>query len=674
MSKSDPAVDAVFNPRRIAVLGASADPSKFGSQVLSNLLAGGFPGELYPVSRSITEVAGLQAYASLRALPAAPDLVLISVPVQHVASAVEDAVAAFAKAAVIFTAGFQEVGAEGRAIQQEVVRRAAGKLRLIGPNCLGVRNFHRSMNASPVSKATLPAGPIAFVSQSGAFGNAAMAGLEAARTGMSKLASVGNMADLTHAELFQYLAHDDETSVVAAFVEGVRDVPAFLNAVSYLSRLKPVVILKGGMSKSGQRAALSHTGSMAGDGRVWQALLREAGANVAASSEELFDVAAAFARNHNRSIAGRRAAIFSLAGGPAVVAADHCDAHGIDLPPLEDQLASLRAIVPSYAALGNPVEVTGQTKREHLAACAEMVISQPNVDALVGIAIGLDFNEFAAALIAANNTKPVVSCVVAPNSETILAEAGVANFPSVDRAVRAMHHLMERGTRQSPEALPAVKVQANPIPRGVLSEAESKAYLSAYGLPITGEAVVTGADAAIAAADRMGYPVAIKVSSAAIAHKSDVGGVVLNLPDADAVRNAVLDMDKKFPLMPVLVQQMVNPGLELIVGARRTPETGVVVMLGIGGVLTEILNDAIFFRAPASVATATDALNRLGSQRLLNGYRGAPAIDRDAVARIAATLSQIVAANPDIVEVDLNPVIAHSNGAVVVDALIRTEA
>jgi succinyl-CoA synthetase beta subunit len=237
-----------------------------------------------------------------------------------------------------------------------------------------------------------------------------------------------------------------------------------------------------------------------------------------------------------------------------------------------------------------------------------------------------------------------------------------------------MHHLMERGTRQSPEALPAVKVQANPIPRGVLSEAESKAYLSAYGLPITGEAVVTGADAAIAAADRMGYPVAIKVSSAAIAHKSDVGGVVLNLPDADAVRNAVLDMDKKFPLMPVLVQQMVNPGLELIVGARRTPETGVVVMLGIGGVLTEILNDAIFFRAPASVATATDALNRLGSQRLLNGYRGAPAIDRDAVARIAATLSQIVAANPDIVEVDLNPVIAHSNGAVVVDALIRTEA
>ncbi len=262
------AVDAIFRPQRIAVLGASDDPSKFGSQVFRNLQASGFPGELYPVSRSSAEVWGVKTVPSLADLPKAVDLVLMSVPVQHVASTVKDAAAVSAKAAVVFTAGFQEVGAAGRVLQEEVVANAAGKIRLIGPNCLGIRNFHLPMNASPVAKATLPAGPIAFVSQSGAFGNAAMAALEQARVGMSKLASVGNMADLTHADLFLYLADDPETKVIAAFVEGVKNVPEFLDAVAKVSRLKPIVLLKGGRTKSGQRAALSHTGSMAGEGRV----------------------------------------------------------------------------------------------------------------------------------------------------------------------------------------------------------------------------------------------------------------------------------------------------------------------------------------------------------------------------------------------------------------------
>jgi len=666
------AIDAVFCPSSIAVVGASSDPTKFGSQVFRNLQTSGFPGALYPISRSSPEVSGVKSVPALRDLTKPVDLVLLSVPAQHAAAAIEDAAAIAAKAAVVFTAGFQETGREGRALQDDMLRRAGGKVRLIGPNCLGVRNFHLPMNASPMANAALPAGPIAFVSQSGAFGNAAIAALTEARIGMSKLASVGNMADLNHALIFRYLKDDPQTTVIAAFVEGVPDVPQFLDAVAEVSRVKPIVILKGGRSRSGQRAALSHTGSMAGDGRVWDSLLREAGANVATSSQELFDVAAAFARNSGRRFNGRRAAIFALAGGPSVVAADHCDEHGIDLPPLDDKLQELRAIVPPYAALGNPVEVTGQTRREHLGTCAQAITRQPEIDALIGIAIGLDFKEFAEALVAANKEKPVVACVVAANSEAILAREGVANYPSVDRAVRALRHLMDRRADR-PQAQAPEPLSVAPLPGGVLSEARSKIYLAAYGLPVTTEIVAADAAAAADAACKIGFPVAVKVCSADIAHKSDVGGVVLNLRTEQEVRSAVDAMQARLGRFDVLVQRMVKPGLELIIGARRTRATGAVVMVGIGGVLAEVLDDTMFLRAPATRDAALAALSRLRSQTLLNGYRGAAAIDRAAVAGIVSQLSRVIAANSGIAEIDLNPVIADSEGAMVVDALIRVD-
>ena len=667
------ALDAVFMPRSIAVLGASADLTKFGAQVFRNLRIASFSNRIYPITRSAKEVDGVEAFASVRDVPGGVDLVLISVPVQHVAAAVEDAAVASAKAAVIYTAGFQEVGSEGRALQDEVVRSAAGKVRLIGPNCLGVRNFHLGMNASPASQISPAPGNIAFISQSGAFGNAAMAAISQARAGLSKLASVGNMADLSHAHIFRYLADDPETKVIAAFVEGVPDVPAFLDSVAFLSARKPVVILKGGRSASGQRAALSHTGSLAGDGRVWDSLLREAGANVATTSQELFDAAAAFSRLADRRVGGRRAAIFSLAGGPGVVAADHCDTARIELPPLEAKLQSLRAIVPPYAALGNPVEVTGQTKREHLGTCAQAIINDPDVDALIGIAIGLDFKEFANALIEANRKKPVVACVVAENSERLLAEGGVPNFPSVDRAVKSLSHMMERATR--PSFKPAdSSLKPRRLPSGMLTEAASKAYLAQYGLPVTREEEVRTAEEAVAAAESIGFPIALKVSSRDIAHKSDVGGVVLNLRDAPSTRSAALTLLDKFSGAALLVQQMVGAGLELIVGARRTRETGAVVMVGVGGVLTEVLDDVAFCRAPARREAVAAAVASLRSQRLLQGYRGGASVDVGAVAEIAAKLSAVVTANPTIIEVDLNPVIAGSSGAIIVDALIRTEA
>jgi len=320
------------------------------------------------------------------------------------------------------------------------------------------------------------------------------------------------------------------------------------------------------------------------------------------------------------------------------------------------------------------VEVTGQTKREHMHTCALAVINQPNIDSMIGIALGLDFAEFAQSLIEAKKVKPVVACVVAPKSETMFAEGGLANFPSVDRAVRALKHMVERAETLAREPLPqAAAVPPRPLRAGVHSEAESKAYLAGYGLPVTQEEVVASADAAVAAAERIGYRVALKVSSSSIAHKSDAGGVILGIKDAAELRSAMKRMGERFPGEALLVQQMVSGGFELIVGAQRTRATGAVLMLGIGGVFAEVLDDVVFCRAPASEDAVRAALGRLRSQRLLDGYRGAPPVDRDAVAAIGARLSEIVAANPSISEVDLNPVIVRARGAIIVDALIRVE-
>ncbi len=466
-------IDAVFRPKQVAVLGASTDPTKFGHSLVRNLQTFKFPGDVYPISRSASEICGYKAFGSLKDVPQAVDLVLISIPSTAVPAGIADAVAANAKAAVVFTAGFQEVGEEGRRLQQEMVQRADGRIRMIGPNCLGVRNFHLPMNASPMRDLASEPGPIAFVSQSGAFGNAAIAALRNAGIGLSKLASIGNMADITHAHMFRYLADDPETTVITAFVEGVPDVGVFLDTVREVSRKKPIIILKGGRSKAGQRAALSHTGSLAGDGKVWESLLREAGAIFADTSEELFDTANALARSGANLPRGRRVAIFALAGGPSVVAADHCEQHGMELPPLAEQLTELRPLVPPFAALGNPVEVTGQTKREHLDTCAQAIVKQDNVDAMVGIAIGLDFPEFAHCLAAARDVKPVTTCIVAPNSETILAELNVPNYPSVDRAVRALRHLVDRAEAISkpPTGKPGA-VPPRALHGGVHSEAE----------------------------------------------------------------------------------------------------------------------------------------------------------------------------------------------------------
>jgi len=315
------------------------------------------------------------------------------------------------------------------------------------------------------------------------------------------------------------------------------------------------------------------------------------------------------------------------------------------------------------------VDVTGQTKRELFEPVFEAVANE--VDSVIAVALGLDIPEFGAAVVKTAKSKPVISCMVSPNNEKLFAANGVANYHSVDRAVRSMRHLVERGMAKLENRARGTALAARALASGVHGEAASKAYLATYGLPVTREQEAHSAEEATAAAEAIGYPVALKVSSADVAHKSDRGGVMLALSGAAAVTAAYREMVQRFPGAAVLIQEMVQPGLELIVGGQRTPGTGPVVMIGIGGVFTEVLDDVVFCRAPATKQSVLAAIDRLRTQRLLDGYRGQPPIDRAAVADIAVTLSGVLAGNPAITEVDLNPVIAHSDRAVIVDALIK---
>lgn len=667
----DSGIEAIFSAKRIAILGASSDPSKFGYRAVINLKESGYSGEIIPVTRSGGEVLGIQSIPDLASAAPGIDLVLMCIPAPAVPDAISQAIALDAKAAIVYAAGFAEAGEQGRALQDDLrARLDKGRLRMVGPNCLGTRHFHTGVNAT-VNRSDAPEkGAIAFLSQSGSFGNAAFSALGQLRAGLSIYASIGNIIDVTHADLIRYCGDDPHTEVVAAFAEGVPNIDTLLDAIAEVAPKKPIVILKGGRSPLGQRAALSHTSSLGADGRVMAALLREAGAIVVESMQELFDTAAGFAATGKFLPRGRRTSIFAVSGGPSVVASDHCYDEKLDLPPLGERLKELRKILPPWASINNPVEIGGQAKGAYIDT-ATSIAAQDVVDSMIAIAIGLDIADFGAGAVAARAKKPVVGCVVAPKMEDLFKANGIPNYPSVERAVRTMRHLTDRGT-----APPQAKPRGQALPRrdianGVLSEAESKKYLAQYGLPVTSEQEVQGADAALAAAERIGYPVALKVSSAEIAHKSDRGGVLLNLGDAAALRRACETMQQRFPDTPMLVQQMLPSGLELIVGASRTSATGPVVMIGVGGVLTEVLNDVVFCRAPATADAVLAALGQLRTKQLLDGYRGIAAVNKRAIADIAATLSGIVAGNSDITEVDLNPVIATADGATIADALIK---
>ena len=673
----------LFAPRQVGVLGASRHPEKLGHRLLQNLLSPGFAGDVFPVNPSGEAIAGRETVRRVEDLPAGLDLALVSLPAAAVPSAVRALGARGCRFCVILASGFGETGQAGRAAQGELaaVARATG-MRIIGPNCMGVVNVPGRLNASYFWDVPRQPGGITFVSQSGAYGGLFFREARERSLGVAKFVSIGNQADLGFADCLAWLADDHETRVVGLFVEGIRDGAAFVAAARRLAGAKPVVALKGGRAEAGRRAAGTHTGSLAGAWETYRAAFRAAGVVAVEETEELFDALVTLDAHRARSPKGDALAILTISGGPSVVAADAAEAVGLRVPPLPaERRTALRAHLPAFGADSNPVDMTPQMEPGGFAPSVRLVLEAPEVEGAVAIDIGLDRPEYADALVSAQAAtgKPIVACTVdTPDMDRRLRAAGIPLVPGPERAVRAYRALVRhaelagRVTREAgPRPRPPVRfTQGVAAARGPLAHADARALLEAYGVAFPRERTVSTLDEALSAAPEIGYPLVAKTARPDVLHRTEVGGVVLGVSDEAALRRAVHTLETRLGPGPLLLQEEVSRGLELLVGGRRDPSFGPVVLVGLGGVLAELLRDVSIGLAPLVHADARAMLVEGRRAALLRGFRGAPAVDEDAVADVLVAIGNLLVDHAMIAELDVNPLIASGRRLVAVDALI----
>jgi len=677
-----------FEPRAIAVIGASRQRGRIGSEILHNLRASGFTGTLVPVHPDAAEIDGLRAYPSVRDIPGAIDLAVVVVPAGAVPAVVDDCVVKGVRAIVVISAGFGESDGIGAALQDEVVDkiRAAG-LRMIGPNCMGVLNtnpaFAVNATFSPVYP---PAGRVAFSTQSGALGLAILDYVKRLNIGISSFASIGNKADVSGNDLLQYWAEDPRTDVILLYLESFGNPRKFAEIARRVGRTKPIVAVKAGRSDAGARAASSHTGARATSDALVETMLRESGVIRTGTLEELFDVATVLA---NQPVpTGRRVAIVTNAGGPAILAADACEANGLEVPVLDESVQlRLRSFLPAVASVGNPVDMIASATPEQYRLTLEAVASDPSIDSVIAIFIPplvTDPDAVAAEIraAAARISKPIVATFL--GTQGVRPQlAPVPSFAFPEAAAAALAHVTRYGEwlRRPvvhPEAMAdemranvrAVVQQASAGGEGWLSPSECDAILAAAEVPVLPSRTARTADEAVAAAREIGLPAVLKAVGKGILHKSDVGGVRLALASEQAVRDAFHALAGTLgdAMEAVLVQPMITGGIEMAVGGVNDPAFGPVVMCGTGGVLIDLLDDTAFAMCPLTESDATALVERVKGRVRMRGYRGAPAADEQALRQLLVRVSQLLHACPEIREMDLNPVMVLADGAIAADA------
>ena len=673
-------LDALFSPRSVAVLGVSRNPAKLGYKLLENVKAYGYGGRIYPVNPSGERILDLPSVTSVAALPEPVDLALVSLPASAVADAIVDLAARGAKAAVILSSGFGEVDANGREAQARLLKTArASGLRLVGPNCMGVYSAPARLNGTYFWDLPKRAGGISVVSQSGAYGGLIFRHLGGRGLGVARFVSIGNQADVDLTDILEFLAADADTTLIACFVEALRDGRRFLDVAARATASKPVVMLKGGRSDAGRRAAGSHTGSLAGAYAVYRAAFRRAGVVTADETEEFFDAIEALAATPRRPSAPA-IAVITVSGGPSVVAADCAERAGLAVPALEDAVRSaLRASLPPFAAVGNPVDLTPQVEPSRIGDAIKLVFDQASIAGAVAIDVGLDIPEFADALVAeaVRTSKPVVAFATdAPAVSERLRSGGIPVLAGPERAVRAWRALWLAGRGAATRAAQTVRPLAPDVTallagtRGALPYDVARRALEACGVKFVREAIVQRPADAVAAAETMGYPVVVKADAPGLVHKTEVGGVRLDLRDAAQVRAACDDLRNRAGAERFIVQQQLAPGLEFLIGARRDEVFGPVVVVGAGGVLTEALGDVGIAVAPVTPADIQELMAEGVRARLANGPRGLPRVDVNALAETAIGVSDLILSEPRIREIDLNPVIASTSGMIAVDAVV----
>ena len=699
-------LEKIFRPQSVAVVGASDQPGKVGYTLLKNLVDAGFPGPIYPVNAKRPTVQGLPAVARISDLPAPPDLAVISTPSPTVPAVVRECGDMGIRGIVIISAGFREVGAEGKQLEEEIRRDAAryDGMRIIGPNCLGVIAPHSKLNAS-FAAATPPAGRVAFLSQSGALCTSMLDWALEEEIGFSYFVSIGNMLDVGVGDLIDYFGSDPTTDSIVLYVESITDARQFMSAARAFARQKPIVVYKAGRFAQSAKAAASHTGAMAGVDAVYDAAFQRAGAVRVTQVDDLFDCAELLARK--RIPKGPRLAIVTNAGGPGVMATDALLARQGTLATLSDRsLAALNAALPASWSHNNPVDVLGDAPPERLAQALDIVLADEGVDAAMVMLTPQAMTDptgaaRAAGEVAARHAKPVLAVWMGGESvrEGIQAlnRRGVPTYQTPDHAVRSFMYLVSYAHNletlyETPRDVPLTFKLDRPAARrrfgemaaalggagqAVLSEDDSKELLDAYGLPVTLPIRAATVEAAVEAAERIGYPVVLKIASPDITHKTDVGGVALNLASAEQVRasfdsvtRSARERKPDARIDGVTVQRMMAPvaGVELILGAKQDPVFGAVILVGAGGVTAELFQDRALGLPPLNERLASRMLESLRSWPLLKGYRGRPAVNVDRLIEIIMRFSYLVADFPEIVEIDVNPLLVAPEEAIALDA------
>lgn len=680
-----------FEPRGVVVVGANRERGKIGAEVLHNLLAGGFTGRIVAVHPSASSIAGVPAYARVTDISEDIDLAVICVPCANVSAVVDDCITKGIKALVVISAGFGETGASGRALEQEIlekVRRAG--IRMIGPNCMGIINTDPAIRLNATFSPVTPVeGRVAFSTQSGALGIAILDYVRQLNLGISTFVSVGNKADVSGNDLIQYWADDPRTDVILLYLESFGNPRRFGQIARRVARKKPIVAVKAGRSRAGARAASSHTGALAASDAVVDALFQQAGVIRTATLEELFDVAAVLA--HQPLPAGPRVAVLSNAGGPAILAADGCEAQGLELSTLSDaSIAGLRRLLPPAASVGNPVDMVASATPDQYRQATKLLLADEQVDSLLVIFIPplvTKPDEVARAIVdgAAGTTKPVIANFIsARGAPPELAPIPSCVFP--EAAVTALAHATSYGAwrRRLEGSIPQFAdirkesvrdvVDRALIPGdGWLTPAEAHTLVEAVGISTAAARLVTTDDAAVAAAREITYPVALKAAGPEILHKSDVGGVILDIHDDAALRVAFRTLRSRIggAMTAAVVQQMVAGGVELLLGALVDPTFGPLVACGSGGVLVDLLRDTVFRIHPLTDVDAVEMVENLKGVALLRGYRGHAPADERAVVDALLRISALLEISPEIQELDINPLKVLERGARAVDVRVR---
>jgi len=692
-------LETFFEPKSVAVIGASSNPTKLGHAVLKNLIEGGYAqqGNVYPINPKAEEILGYPAHPSVLDVPGDIDLAVIVIPYPFVPDALRTCGEKGIPAAIVISAGFREAGMEGLEREHELI--AIGKeygIRLIGPNCLGVIDMFTPLNAS-FAAGSPPAGPMAFMSQSGALGTAVLDIALAGRLGLSKFVSLGNKADVSEIDLLQAWVDNENTRVIMMYIEGLPNGHEFIKVARQITKKMPVIAIKSGVTQSGSRAVSSHTGSLAGSEQAYQAAFRQAGILRADTMESLFDMALSI--GYQPPLPGDRIAIITNAGGPGILATDALERFNLTMARFEyETIHALENYLPDAASAANPVDVLGDARADRYRFALETVSNDPNVDGLLVVLTPqamteIDATAQAVGELSQETNKPILACFMGEASIEsgidILTGFNVPNYPFPERAARAFHAMADdRDTRNrslpefisfdvNQDLVRQVIDRVRSEGRVSIGDAEAREILKAYGMRIPQSEVAETPEKAVEVANQLGYPVVLKIASPDILHKTDVGGVKVGLDNPadvlDAYELMVYRAQRYIPnarIWGCLVQEMMpQGGVEVLVGMNRDPQFGPLVTFGLGGIYVETLKDVTFRIAPFSPQEAYEMLEEIRAHALLDGVRRKPGVDRAAIVDVLLRIGQLVQDFPEIAELDINPLMVYppNQGSVAID-------